>query len=293
MRTEKEMFELILGVAKRDERVRAVYMNGSRANPNVKKDLFQDYDIVYAVTQTASFLREPSWISVFGEVLVMQEPELMDHTLGKKTDFDTRYAYLMQFADGNRIDLTLLSLPQLQKEYGEDGLTVPLLDKDGILKPLGAPTDEEFWVKRPTQAQYAACCNEFFWVAPYCAKGLWRNELLYANEMLFHYVLEQLKKMLSWHVGTLTGFQVSMGKADKRLVEFLPPKDWERLTRVFCADSTERAWEALFSAYGLFVEYAKRVGDVLGFVYNATEGENSFLYTKRVCSLPPDAMEIF
>ena len=53
MRTEKEMFELILGVAKRDERVRAVYMNGSRANPNVKKDLFQDYDIVYAVMETA------------------------------------------------------------------------------------------------------------------------------------------------------------------------------------------------------------------------------------------------
>ena len=293
MRTEKEMYDLILGVAKRDERVRAVYMNGSRANPNVKRDLFQDYDIVYAVTETASFLHDPSWISVFGEVLVMQEPELMDHTLGKKTDFDTRYAYLMQFADGNRIDLTLLSLPQLQKEYGEDGLTVPLLDKDGILKPLGAPTDEAFWVKRPTQAQYAACCNEFFWVAPYCAKGLWRNELLYANEMLFHYVLEQLKKMLSWYAGTLTGFQVSMGKADKRLAEFLSPNDWERLTHVFCADSTEHAWEALFSAYGLFMEYAKKVGDVLGYAYNATEGGNSLLYAKRVRSLPSDATDIF
>lgn len=293
MRTEKEMFELILGVAKRDERVRAVYMNGSRANPNVKRDLFQDYDIVYAVTETASFLRDPSWISVFGEVLVMQQPELMDHTLGKKTDFDARYAYLMQFADGNRIDLTLLSLEQLEREYGEDGLTAPLLDKDGILKPLPTPTDEEFWVKRPSQAQYTACCNEFFWVAPYCAKGLWRNELLYANEMLFHYVLGQLKKMLSWYAGTLTGFQVSMGKAEKRLAEFLPQKDWDRLTRVFCADSTEHAWEALFSAYGLFVEYAKRVGGVLGYAYNAAEGENSLLYAKRVRSLAPDATDIF
>jgi len=42
MRTEKEMLDLILGVANRDSRIRAVYMNGSRANPNVKKDIFQD-----------------------------------------------------------------------------------------------------------------------------------------------------------------------------------------------------------------------------------------------------------
>ena len=33
MRSEKEMFELILRVVKADERIRAVYMNGSRANP--------------------------------------------------------------------------------------------------------------------------------------------------------------------------------------------------------------------------------------------------------------------
>jgi len=34
MRTEQEMFNLILNIAKNDERIRAVYMNGSRTNPN-------------------------------------------------------------------------------------------------------------------------------------------------------------------------------------------------------------------------------------------------------------------
>lgn len=42
MRTEKEMLDLILSVAKADEHVRAVYMNGSRTNPNVAKDIYQD-----------------------------------------------------------------------------------------------------------------------------------------------------------------------------------------------------------------------------------------------------------
>jgi hypothetical protein len=41
------------------------------------------------------------------------------------------------------------------------------------------------------------------------------------------------------------------------------------------------------------MEYAKKVGDVLGYAYNATEGGNSLLYAKRVRSLPSDATDIF
>ena len=39
MRSEKEMMDLILETAKNDERIRAVYMNGSRTNPNAPKDI--------------------------------------------------------------------------------------------------------------------------------------------------------------------------------------------------------------------------------------------------------------
>ena len=52
MRSEQEMYELIIGTARADERIRAVYMNGSRTDKNAPKDIFQDYDIVYAVRET-------------------------------------------------------------------------------------------------------------------------------------------------------------------------------------------------------------------------------------------------
>ena len=42
MRNEKEMMELILKTAQDDKRIRAVLMTGSRVNPKVKKDFFQD-----------------------------------------------------------------------------------------------------------------------------------------------------------------------------------------------------------------------------------------------------------
>lgn len=78
MRDEKEMFGVILGVAERDSRIRAVYMNGSRTNPNVAKDAFRDYDVVYVVTETMPYVENPNWISVFGEVAIVQEPDRND-----------------------------------------------------------------------------------------------------------------------------------------------------------------------------------------------------------------------
>lgn len=62
MRTEQEMLNLILDVAKNDKRIRAVYMSGSRTNPNAIKDIFQDYDIECVVEETKSFRKQKDWI---------------------------------------------------------------------------------------------------------------------------------------------------------------------------------------------------------------------------------------
>ncbi len=62
MRSEKEIYDLILDIARNDERILAVYMNGSRTNINVPKDIFQDYDIVYVVKETKSFIEDKKWI---------------------------------------------------------------------------------------------------------------------------------------------------------------------------------------------------------------------------------------
>ncbi|MCI3923000.1 aminoglycoside 6-adenylyltransferase [Paenibacillus sp. TRM 82003] len=52
--------EPILGTADRDERVRAVALNGSRANPKAPRDLFQDYNIVYLGTERRTIANDPS-----------------------------------------------------------------------------------------------------------------------------------------------------------------------------------------------------------------------------------------
>lgn len=293
MRTEKKMFDLILSVANRDKRVRAVYMNGSRANYNVKRDIFQDYDIVYVVTETASFLSDEGWISVFGEPIIFQEPDKLDKIQGRDVDFKNGYTYLMQFTDGNRIDLHIQTMEELMKEYGTDKLTVPLLDKDNCLPQIPAPYDEDYWVKKPTYGQYFSRCNNFWWVAPYCAKGLWRQEILFTIEIMNSYVRQELLTMLCWYVGTQTEFKVSMGKANKHLKEYLDLDVWTRLMKTFNMCDYDSSWNALITTCELFAEIAPEVGKIFEYEYNYDEAKKSFAFIKHIKELPKNATEIY
>lgn len=271
MRTEQEMMALILGVAAQDERVRAVAMNGSRANPKAPKDMFQDYDIVYLVTDVDSFVNDNSWIDVFGERMIMQTPEA-----------DGGICYLMQFTDGNRIDLTLAPVAETHAYCTKDKLTIVLLDKDDGLPVLPPPTDEGHWVQPPSTQLYDDCCNEFWWVATYVAKGLCRREILYAKWHLDSVVREALLTMLEWEAGIRTDFSVSMGKCRKYLEAHLPEERWQALLLTYADGSYDGTWNALFAACGLFCHTAKLVAAHFGYEYPDEDDRRVSEHLRRV-----------
>jgi aminoglycoside 6-adenylyltransferase len=93
MRSQQEMIELILDTAMWDDRIRAVIMNGSRANPNARPDIFQDFGIIYIVTDVGRFKNNFHWVKRFGELMNMQMPEAMQDP--PPCD-DSGFAYLMQ-----------------------------------------------------------------------------------------------------------------------------------------------------------------------------------------------------
>jgi aminoglycoside 6-adenylyltransferase len=137
MRTEQDMLDLILTYARDHDEVRAVVMNGSRVNPNAKKDPFQDYDIVYYVRSVEPFRRNMDVVKYFGEIMILQLPEDMSDP---PAEGDGHYTYLMQFMDGNRIDLSFFALHQTDVTL-QDSLSLVLLDKDNLLGELPLPSD--------------------------------------------------------------------------------------------------------------------------------------------------------
>jgi aminoglycoside 6-adenylyltransferase len=282
------MFDLILNTARQDERIRAVILNGSRANPNAPKDLFQDYDIVYLVTDVASFKSDPRWIERFGELVIMQTPDDMGE---KPPGDDESYAYLMQFADGKRIDLTLYPLAGFN-EMERDSLSVLLLDKDGMIGPFPPPDESDYLPLPPTAKGYADCCNEFWWVCTYVAKGLWRREITYARYMLDNVMRKQLMSMLAWHIGIRTQFSRNPGSYGKYFERYLEPELWEMLCDTYADSAYEHTWEALFTMCNLFRITAAGVAAHFGFAYPDGDDKRVMAYLQRVQTLPGDAKEM-
>jgi aminoglycoside 6-adenylyltransferase len=289
MRSEEEMLNLIVGTAQADERIRAVIMNGSRLNPNAPRDPFQDYDIVYIVADVAPFRENYAWISRFGELMILQMPENIDDPPPAN---DGAFAYLMQFADGNRIDLSLYPLAKVD-QLERDSLSLLLLDKDGIIEPFPPASDRDYMPKPPTAKAFADCCNEFWWVSPYVAKGLWREEILYARYMLDQILREQLLKMLAWHIGVKTHFSKNPGKYGKYYRQYLEPELWNLLLATYTDASYESTWQALHTMGDLFRLVALQVAEHFGFDYPHGDDQRVSAHLKRVQSLPRNATEIY
>lgn len=288
MRTEQEMYDLILNQALQDERILAVYMNGSRTNINATTDMFQDYDVVYVVKETESFIKDKSWIDCFGKRLFMQYPDENDDY---PNDKHNSYGYLMQFADGNRIDLTVQTVAYAKKVILEDKLCKILLDKEHILPEIPEATDEDHWVKKPTMNQFFSCCNEFWWCLDNVAKGLWRSEMPYVLDMINYYIRPQLVKLLSWKIGILTDFSCSIGKSGKYMHRWLSSSEWNSFLETYSSANEDKCWNSVFLMCNLFHETAKWVAKNWSYTYNQTEAENCMSYLQRVRELPKTAKD--
>ena len=290
MRNEETMYKLFLDIANADNRILAVYMNGSRTNANVQKDIFQDYDIVFVVKETRVFIEDTDWICQFGNILYMQYPDEHPDFPGDKENF---YGWLMQFDDGNRIDLHVESVAHAREHISDDRLCRILLDKENVLPGIPESTDEDYHVKKPTEAQFRACANEFWWCSNNLAKGLWREEIPYVQDMANFVVRKQLEKMLSWKAGIKTNFTVSVGKSAKYLYKWLSKKEYHDYLDTYFGGTVEDAWRAVLCMCDLFDSTARYVAEELEYAYDFEEGKAAAAFLRHVKGLPKDAENIY
>ena len=282
MRTEQEMYDLILGAAENDERVRAVYMNGSRTNPNIPKDKYQDYDIVYVVRETGTFLADRNWISVFGQTLIVQEPDFSDLSWGIEHDFSRSYTWLMLFTDGSRIDLSLKTPECAMENYLSDTLCIRLLDKDNILPEIPKASDRLYHIKPPAKGQYDSCCNEFFWCLNNVAKGIARDQLPYALRMYNQTSLAELDRMVEWYIASENRLPLSTGKWGKYFKKYLSADLYEKYCAAYSNANAANLWQAVFTACDLFRTLANKVGAHYCYPYNEKDDEGSMRYLEMV-----------
>jgi aminoglycoside 6-adenylyltransferase len=276
VRSDDDVLGLILETARADDRVRAVILSGSRADPDAPSDALRDFDVVYVVSDVGAFRHDPTWFEAFGEAAIVQHPDTM---FDEPPRADGGFATLMQFTDGHRIDLTLLPR-EAMAGFRHDGPALVPYDPDGVVPPpppAGAPHHVP---ATPTPDAFADTCNEFWWVAPYVAKGLARGETTYARHHLDTVMRAQLMRVLGWRVAAASGFVRGPGKEGRFLRRELDPEEWTLLQATY-ADA-ERSWDALDAMTALFRRSARDVAERHGLTYPEVDDERVSALLRRM-----------
>ena len=207
--------------------------------------------------------------------------------------YNGNFTYLMQFTDGNRIDLTLIPIEKINENMERESQSILLLDKDNIIEPFPPASDSDFIIQKPNKQYYNDCCNEFWWICPYVAKGIWRDEMPYAMIMYDRYVRDMLFQMIKWYIGIKTDFTVSAGKCGKNFNQYLEPELWKMFVKTYSNSNYENLWEALFEAGNLFRILAKKVAEHFNFDYPYNEDEKVTTHLNHVRKLPKDAKKMY
>lgn len=253
MRTPDEMMKLILDIAERDPHVLAVGLQGSRSL-NLDVDRFSDFDVVYVVDRVLPYLDDPHWIDRFGTRRILQTPDDF-HDAGFDRARATKFTWLMQFDDRNRIDLTLVEKDRI----GMEPLRMKvILDKTGDIATM-VSTLESHPTPQFSEKEFRDTVNEFWWLTYYVAKGIVRREALYAKAC-FDILLAMTAKVLRWTVGE-TNEDARIGKFDRHLQRYLDPLLYQGYLECFPTCRLDDMAERLIRCMAYFEEVAARLAD--------------------------------
>ncbi|RGM05684.1 aminoglycoside 6-adenylyltransferase [Streptococcus parasanguinis] len=270
MRTENELMNLILQIADTLE-VEAIALSGSRTNPRAPKDEFQDYDVVYIVDDLEDLISDLSWLDQFGKRIIEQEV-----TLGH------RRLYLMFFEDGNRVDLTLCPKEYIQEWVDSEANFKVIKDDKGLFEAYQLNL-KRYWTAPPTEEEFAASCNEFWWVSAYVVKAIRRNQLIYATDHLYGICQQELLNVLAWQVTSDRGI-VDIGKNYKYLFQYLPAGQEKEFSALLDLSSFDKIIQSLFATMGLFNREAQILAQKMGVTYDMEVAEKMISYAKEKLS---------
>jgi aminoglycoside 6-adenylyltransferase len=144
--------------------------------------------------------------------------------------------------------------------------------------------------QKPTEEEYQALVEEFWWGTTYAAKSLWRNELVFAKSFMFEYEirLEVLIPLLRWRIELDHDWSLLLGIHGRGLERWLPTGTWDDLADTYVGPRIEENWTALFRIITLFRRVAAEVGEALGYPYPQHLDDRVSAYLNTVRDLPPE-----
>jgi aminoglycoside 6-adenylyltransferase len=287
---EADVLKRLVAWAEAQPSVRALILTSSRARADETVDEFSDYDMIVAAADADAFLRDGGYALAYARPLACWGDE--HDVLGLRTTFRG-----VVYEDGTKIDFTIWPAELLPRVAEEETLPedldvgyLVLLDKDGHTAAWKAPTYRAHIPPRPTEDEYRALVEEFWWSSTYVAKALWRGEVVFAKVVLDYYMkLGVLRRFLEWRIEIEHGWNVRPGVLGRGLERLLDHDIVDALHATYVGGDVDDNWDALFATAALFRRVAKQVGEALGYAYPQDVDDGITAQLRAVRDRPPRA----
>jgi aminoglycoside 6-adenylyltransferase len=240
----------LLAWAQEDQNVVALIQTGSTARTDGRHDEFSDLDVEVIARAPGELLTVDSWFTQLADVWITKRFD--------DVPFPTR---LVVYDGGVKVDYTIAGPDRIDDMKGEldplyqRGYRV-LLDKDGLTTDLPAPTAAFGVPVPPTQTQFTAVVEEFWFEAAHMPRYLLREDL-WVVKFRDWTMKEDLLEMLEWHAAGRSGDFVDTWYIGTRMKEWVDSGTWQHLHEIFGHFDQEDTWRALFATVELFARVSR------------------------------------
>ena len=277
---EADVLARLVAWGQKHPSIRALILTSSRARADDTVDLLSDYDLIVAVSDTAAFTASHEWTSAYGRPLARWGDRSELYGL-------TKHFLGVVYSDGVKVDYTVWPDSLLDRVAEAEALPEELdvgyrvlLDKDGRTSGWAAPAYRAHIPAPPTEAEYRALIEEFWWDTSYVAKALWRGEVAFAKFVLDYDAKHiALRRILEWRIELDHDWSLRPGAYGRGLERLLSADISAELASTYVGTAVGDNWEALFRTTALFRRVATEVGDALGYAYpkDVDEGVSAHL----------------
>jgi len=279
------VLEALVAWGQRTPEIRAMVLTSSRARPDGPVDEFSDYDVILAVTNPERFAHgDLAWQAAMGTPLVGwgDEKELF----GRPTWFRG-----VVYDDHVKIDYTIW--PDALLESVAAHSTLPegldhgyriLLDKDDRTLGWPEPTFTAYVLVPPSEAEFRAQVEEFWWDVSYLPKSVRRGDLFFASSFMLEHDLKylSLRRMLEWRIAVQRDWTFAPGSHGRRLEQHLDAETLHGLSETYASPDADAIWDAVFRLAALYRRVATDVAAALGYEYPQEIDDRMTAYLRGV-----------
>jgi len=295
----KQLEERFVAWANTRQDIRAAIVIGSRARVERPADEWSDLDLVFFTANPEYYLSKTVWLESIGNPLL---------TFVQNTPTGGQRERRVLFDSGLDVDFTIVSnaeakslvrflrlrsrFPQLLQLLPKAkcrkitqeitdfagiihrGMRV-LIDKDGVAVYLPLLNDDSFFFAppKPSQTEFLAVLNEFWYLAILMTKKLRRGELWTASRIGNCSMKQLLLQMLEWHARATNNWDYDTWHSGSFIEHWADPRAVNALSNSFARYNKQDIKNSLSATLDTFQWLAIETAEQLHFPYPAVAAQ--------------------